>query len=134
MKKHTVPEGRCRSEATQTTVGIGLFSHVCLRQSGPSWPFSEMAAQLEERKILFEMSWVPREQNAEADAITNDDVEWLSPERRVAADMKDLPFLILPEMLAQGESFYAGKDNANAGAPEIPKKDPRSLRVRAPWD
>ena len=102
------------------------------------WPLlaflSEMAAQLEEKKILFEMSWVPREQNTEADAITNEDIEWLDPGRRVAADMKTLPFLILPEMLAKGEAFYAGRENVNAGAPEVAEKDVRTLRVRDPWD
>ena len=102
------------------------------------WPLlaflSEMAAQLEDKKILFEMSWVPREQNTEADAITNEDIEWLDPGRRVATDMKTLPFLILPEMLAKGEAFYAGRENVNAGAPDIAKKDVRTLRVRDPWD
>ena len=101
------------------------------------WPLvaflSEIAAQLEHRKILFEMSWVPREQNAEADAITNGDVGWLSPGMRVATDMKTLPFQILPDMLAQGEAFYMGDDNVNAGTPELNSRDRRTLRVRDPW-
>ena len=101
------------------------------------WPLvaflSEIAAQLEHRKILFEMSWVPREQNAEADAITNGDVGWLSPGMRVATDMKTLPFQILPDMLAQGEAFYMGDDNVNAGTPELNSRERRTLRVRDPW-
>ena len=79
------------------------------------------------------MSWVPREQNAEADAITNGDVGWLSPGMRVATDMKTLPFQILPDMLAQGEAFYMGDDNVNAGAPELNSRERRTLRVRDPW-
>lgn len=55
-----------------------------------------MAAQPEEKRILFEMSWVPREQNTEADAITNEDIERLDPGRRVAADLKTVPFIIFP--------------------------------------
>ena len=62
-----------------------------------------MAAQLEDRGILFEMSWVPREQNAEADAITNECIELLNLAKRMAADMSMLPFLILPEMLSKDD-------------------------------
>lgn len=39
------------------------------------WPLdvfvSELATQLEVRNLLLQLSWVPRDQNAEADAITN---------------------------------------------------------------
>ena len=95
---------------------------------------AEMAAQLEHLGILFEVNWVPREQNAEADAITNDQIEWLNPANRVAADLSSIPFLILPDLLSKGEVFYEGIENANEGVPECSKDKHLSLRVRAPWD
>ena len=95
---------------------------------------AEIAAQLEHLGVLFEMNWVPREQNAEADAITNDQVEWLNPANRMAADLGTLPFLILPDLLSKGEVFYDGIENANAAAPDRTKDTHLSLRVRAPWD
>ena len=89
--------------------------------------------QLESKGILLEVNWVPREQNAEADAITNGDVSWLNSANKVRIVMSQLPFLILPELLAEGEGFYSGSGTLNLGAPTAPK-DKRSLRVRDPWD
>ena len=52
---------------------------------------------------------------------------------KVAAVMGQLPFRLLPELLAQGGSCYSGSETVNLGAPPAPK-DKRSLRVRAHWD
>ena len=48
--------------------------------------------------------------------------------------MSELPFIILPEMLPQGEAFYAGKEVVDNGVVESAKRDQRTLRVRDPWD
>ena len=107
------------------------------------WPLlaflAELSTQLEHKDVLFEAAWVPREQNEEADPITNSDVSWLHPELRLGTDMKKLPFLVLPELLAQGEDFYKGGVAVNtasqAQAEPGAKKDTRTpLRVRDPWD
>ena len=75
------------------------------------WPLAafvaELAVQLEQRGILFEMSWVPCEQNAEADAITNGSFEWLDKFNRIGTDMQSLPFIVLHDLLAKGAKFYA---------------------------
>ena len=101
------------------------------------WPLvaflAEISAQLEKKKILFEMCWVPREQNAEADAITNGNFSWLSPEKRVATDMNSLPFECLPDLLAHGAAFYEGSETVNVLEEEKGFKDARSLRVRDAW-
>ena len=101
------------------------------------WPLlaflAELSIQLETRGILIEVNWVPREQNAEADAITNGDFDWLAPENKVDTQMGQLPFKLLPELLAKGEGFYADHEAVNIGV-EPERKDIRSLRVRAPWD
>ena len=76
---------------------------------------------------------MPREQNAEADAITNGDAEWLNPRRQVEAQMGSLPFIMLPKLLARGERFYGATEAVNAGEEPV-VKDPRTLRVRDPWD
>ena len=102
------------------------------------WPLmaflAEMAAQLEHLGILFEMNWVPREQNAEADAITNDQIEWLNPIHRASAELSSLPFLVLPDLLSKGEVFYENIENVNEGASGDSKDKHLSLRVREPWD
>jgi hypothetical protein len=102
------------------------------------WPLvaflAELSAQLEMKDLLFEMAWVPREQNAEADAITNGDVQWLCPSLRVATDMNALPFLILHDLLTKGAAFYEGIETVNISAAVSQPKDVRTLRVRDPWD
>ena len=74
------------------------------------WPLlaflAELSLQLESRGILVEVNWVPREQNAEADAITNGDVGWLDPKLQVQSQLGTLPFIMLPELLARGEGLY----------------------------
>ena len=45
---------------------------------------------METRGILLEVAWAPREQNAEADAITNGITHWLNKDKQVGADIVDL--------------------------------------------
>ena len=77
---------------------------------------------------------MPREQNQEADAITNSDTEWLNADMCVASSLDGLPFLVLPDLLTRGEVFYNGQPVVNLGIPDKGTRDPRSLRVRDPWD
>ena len=79
------------------------------------------------------MCWVPREQNAEADAITNGDYSWLSPEKRVATQVYSLPFEVLPALLSHGAAFYEGSETVNVIEEEKGPKDVRSLRARDGW-
>jgi hypothetical protein len=102
------------------------------------WPLvafvAELSAQLEAQDLLFEMSWVPREQNTEADAITNGDVGWLNPSLKLATDMSKLPFIILNDLLVKGAVFYEGIEAVNTTAAAVAPHDSRTLRVRDPWD
>ncbi len=82
---------------------------------------------------MFEMSWVPREQNTEADAITNGDVGWLCPANQIATVMEDLPFLVLKDLLEKGAEFYGSLDTVNMTAAADQAKDVRKLSVRDPW-
>ena len=89
---------------------------------------------MEQKNMQFEVAWVPRDQNAEADAITNGDWHWLEEKNRVASDIKKLPFLVLHELLAQGEMHYANLDTVNlVGERERPDSN-TLLKVRDSWD
>ena len=102
------------------------------------WPLTaflaEIAAQLEARNLAFEMTWVPREQNSEADAITNGSYEWLCPTKRISTSMQTLPFKILLTLLDKGDKFYKDLENVNELAAPLKDKDTRTLRVKDPWD
>ena len=102
------------------------------------WPLpafvAELAAQLEARGILLDVSWVSRELNAEADAITNGEVNWLSASLQIKADIEKLPFKHLKDLLIAGSEFYQnlGVVNVEGAAPS--KKALGLLKVRDPWD
>ena len=102
------------------------------------WPLTafvaELAVQLEARGILLEVCWVPRDQNSEADAITNGHHHWLAARNRIGLDLGSLPFLVLPQLLAMGEKHYGDKEAVNLDEAEAPRKDHALLKVRDPWD
>ena len=102
------------------------------------WPLAafvaELATQLELKLVLLQLSWVPREQNAEADAITNGVTEWLSRENRVEVDWSNFPFAILPGLLEKGREFYMGQDLVNVEGIEARPRGAALLKVVDPWD
>ena len=63
----------------------------------------ELAAMLEERGCLVDLGWVPRDQNEEADAITNGDLGGFSPEKEVEVKWD---FKVLDQLLDLGDKFY----------------------------
>ena len=65
----------------------------------------EMAAELEEKNCLLDLGWVPRDQNQEADAITNDNLGDFRRENEVKVDMAKMEFKVLRELLDLGDSF-----------------------------
>jgi hypothetical protein len=106
------------------------------------WPLAafvaETAVQLEARGILLDVTWVPRELNTEADAITNSNTGWLKPELEIQVKFEELPFLILRELLSMGDEFQKDLEavSTNDALVEPPaQKGPAALlKVRDPWD
>lgn len=102
------------------------------------WPLSaflcELAVQLEDRGILFEVQWAPREQNAKADAITNGVTDWLEASKEIEVDLKNFPFKVLHKLLAVGAAFYKDIDVVNIVTAEPTPPSTTLLKVRDPWD
>ena len=100
------------------------------------WPLAafvaELAAQLEARDVLLDVSWVLRELNAEADAITNGDTNWLSGDLQVKPAFEELPFIVLKD-LAAGSVFYKNLEVVNVEGATPTKKALGLLKVRDPW-
>ena len=68
---------------------------------------------------------VPRDQNAEADAITNGDVEGFNPDMRVPVDVERMRFNVLPEMLELGDRFYDIVEKEKAERKRIAEEEGR---------
>lgn len=108
---------------------------------------TELAAQLRQRELELTLGWVPRDQNEEADALTNGDYKDFDPAGRVKVVLEDLPWIVLPDMMRMSEEIYgivketrekgsesaarAGAAGTGAGAARRRPED--KLRVRDPW-
>ena len=104
----------------------------------------ELSALMEERSCLVDLSWVPRDQNEEADAITNGDVRDFCRSKEVQVDLQSLNFLVLGRLLDLGDTFYtevqAEKEKAKAlvaahrDKPTWEKRSRKvSLKAADPW-
>ena len=83
---------------------------------------AKLAAQMENGRWDLELEWVPRDQNIEADALTNNDFSSFSPEHQIKVDPMKLGFLVLNDMLNLGDDFYEKKEAAKAAAKEATER------------
>jgi hypothetical protein len=66
----------------------------------------EVAEQLRKRQIVLSVVWRPREENAEADALTNEAFEAFAPHLRVPVVWDELDWVILPKLTRMAEAHY----------------------------
>lgn len=59
----------------------------------------ELAVQLRKYDLDLDLQWIPREQNCQADALTNFDFHELSAENRLEIKMEDLNFQVLHKLI-----------------------------------
>ena len=87
---------------------------------------------------MLDVTWVPRELNTEADAITNSNTGWLNPELEIQVKFEELPFLVLRELLSMGEKSQSDLEAVNTDdalvEPPAQKGPAALLKVRGPWD
>ena len=99
----------------------------------------ELASQLEALKIDLDLSWRSRDDNVEADALTNHEFEGFSPDLRVNIDLEKLGWLVLPWLMKEAETLF--KDVLEAKlVPRAQELSPKkvvghksSLRQDDPW-
>ena len=101
----------------------------------------ELAAELQQNNFALDLEWVPRDQNTEADELSNFQPHRFSPEQEIKVKVEDLDFIILNDMLAEGEKLYQKLEEAKQSRPaptgvpaERKKRKPEArLRVTHPW-
>ena len=97
---------------------------------------AELSAQLRERSMALNLGWVPRDQNEEADALTNGDFASFSSGIRVDVDVANVRWLILPRMLeVAGEIYERVRRSKEGEGPPKAAARPKSgsFRQRNPW-
>lgn len=63
----------------------------------------ELGHQIRKRRLVMRTKWLPRDQNEEADALTNFDYRFLELSRRIEVDVNKLGFRVLPGLFEAGE-------------------------------
>ena len=66
----------------------------------------ELAHQLRVQEVELDIAWRPREENIEADALTNHDYTAFDPAKRVAVAWGDLKFGVLDRLVAKAKLFH----------------------------
>ena len=88
------------------------------------------------------MEWIPRQQNLEADAITNEETHQFDANLRVACDLEALEFIVLRQLLDEGVKLFdlvaeekTLKRTRAAASPMVPEKKRLEERLKAtePW-
>jgi hypothetical protein len=103
----------------------------------------ESCIQLKRRGLLLDLEWRRREENVEADDLSNGDFGKFCKDKRIPLKAEELNFEVLNRLMKRGEELYKQmqKDKADPGKArpdafgglrrlrKIPK-----LRIRAPWN
>ena len=115
-------------------------SHVVARLLTTKFPLAaflmELAMQLQCVGADLELYWLPRLQNQEADALTNNDLTRFDERLRMRFDLSTFKGLILSDMLACGTELYeeiraAQRRKTHCHGQRGRKSD--ALRVAQPW-
>eukprot|EP00974_Lingulodinium_polyedra_P005256 495578-Lingulodinium_polyedra.AAC.1 len=67
----------------------------------------EVAARMSSHGRSLSLAWLPRDQNYEADELSNFDFRRFDMARRVEVDLEKVQWLVLPELLQYGAELYA---------------------------
>ena len=121
-------------------------SHLLDRLMTTKYPLGvvlvELCHQLQLRGAVLRANWLPRLQNEEADALTNEDFRHFDARKRVEVDLASLPFGVLPARFETGEKYLEelaavkadGKAKEAAGhVAKRRRKAGEALRDRQPW-
>ena len=103
----------------------------------------ELSEQLDRRSSWLQLHWVPRQQNEEADELTNGRFEKFDPSKRIQVDLCNLDWVLLYEFLEAGEGLVpelrelreARKKDRLAAGQARAKKKAKGVRLRDtdPW-
>ena len=99
----------------------------------------ELAAQLEARGAELFLSWIPRDANKEADRLADGRWDGFDERLRVHANLSEVNWLVLNDLLKAGQAFCAeGRKAAGGRAQARPEGrratgKRRKLRERGPW-
>ncbi len=96
----------------------------------------EIAARSELLRLRFSVDWIPREMNAEADALADGDVSGFSQDLRCHIHWPEIKWIVLDWALEMGEAFYAeSRASSSSDQVQAPGRKRRKVPLRQtdPW-
>ena len=99
----------------------------------------ELNEQLRARHLALSVAWRPRDENEEADALTNECFGAFTPELRTHVKRADLRFLVLPRLTDAAVEHFALLHELKTAARHRPPSAREAgekrakLREREPW-
>ena len=85
-------------------------SYIVKKLASTKWPLTtlllELSEQLRMRKAILDLEWRRRDDNSEADALTNCDFKGFNPDLRVGATFDQIEWLVLPEIMGASQDLY----------------------------
>ncbi|CAJ1332305.1 unnamed protein product [Effrenium voratum] len=121
-------------------------THVIDHYMSTAFPLSvvlmELAVQLGELGTTLQLGWTPREQNEEADALTNLDFTLFNPDLRVQLELDELGFKVIPKIMEAATQLDSeirlekdkkkkGKEHHDKNLAKKPQK--AEMRWKEPW-
>ena len=67
---------------------------------------AELFEQLRQRGFDLNLQWAPRDENAEADALTNGDFGEFAEDKRITTPLEDINFAVLPMYMQVAEDLH----------------------------
>jgi hypothetical protein len=97
----------CTISADTDNQGITLAMHKFM---STKWPLTavlaELGEQLRQRRLELHLSWLRRDLNSEADAITNEEFTIFDPERRIQIVPQEIKWVVLPKIMEWSKQIY----------------------------
>ena len=102
----------------------------------------ELACQLERLGLEMDLAWAPRNQNVEADALTNSEFQDFCPEKRIKKELEDVEFVLLHELMQEAaemnEELKMARSSKEAKGDRPEREEPQrkrkgQTRWQDPW-
>ena len=94
----------------------------------------ELALHLQRSQVDLDLQWIPRDQNVEADALTNEEFGDFNADRRLPVEIEELKFLVLHQLMKFAEEIDSEITMKKASKEKTPRQDAtKKMRLTQPW-
>ena len=141
MKERTLRRRLTLTAATDNLGNTYVLNHFMSCKYPLSIVVMELSVQLKKIDLDLDLGWVPRTQNIEADALTNEEFAGFTPGKRIQVNFEDLQFIIMDKMMGRAAALDSdirlakSSKEAKGDRPEesCPKRRRGQTRWEDPW-